>query len=212
MSKFKAYRERALERVLAGLNRADEIGGEVRDFIQDRVLDDERYVRLRKRIDGLRGKVYVSRAEAEEAEAERAAEAAAAAPPPAASVVVEAKGLGDPDLPAQIYGRSSCPWTGRAITLLEVLKADYDFIDLDDSDHAPLESALIPETNQNTVPYIYLRGQFVGGFNALSELHRAGQLEYLLMTPAEREAANPAMKNITVIPRPNSDETAPGEA
>lgn len=212
MSRFKELRKKALTGLIAGFERADEIGGEIRDFIQDRVLVDERYVAVRKRAAAMRGKTYVSRAEraAEEDEQERAA--AAAAPPPAASVPVVEEGLGNPELPAQIYGTEADPWSGRAITLLESLKVDYDFVDVDDPDNEHFRPNLVAETTQNNVPYIFLRGQFIGGFNALSELQRAGTLEYLLMSPSERENANPALKNTIVTPRPNSDEITPGEA
>ena len=201
----------ATKRVLNALNRADEIGGEVRDFIQDRVLTDDRYVALRKRVDTLRGKSYTSKAEADDRATEAARAAAEAAPPKQADVVVKKVGLGDPSLPAQVYGKQSCPWSGRARTLLDKLSVDYDFIDLDDEDHASLIHQLTPETRQNTVPYVYIRGEFVGGFNALSELQRLGQLEYLMMSPEQKETANPALEKIVVTARPNTDETAPGE-
>lgn len=212
MSRFKELRKKALTGLIAGFERADEIGGEIRDFIQDQVLVDERYVALRRRVAAMQGKTYVSRAE-QEAEQDRAARAAAAAaPPPAASVPVAEARLGNPELPAQIYGTEADPWTGRAITLLESLKVDYDFVDMDDADNEHFRSKLVAETTQNNVPYIFVRGQFIGGFNALSELQRAGTLEYLLMSPEERENANPALKNTTVTPRPNSDEITPGES
>lgn len=200
----KSTGKRALERAISGLNRADEIGGEIRDFVQDRVLRDERYVRVRKRIDQIRGKVYTSRSEAEMEAASQAAAVARAAPPPAASVPVAQKGLGNADIPAQIYGKSSCPWSGRAIRLLEDLKVDYDFIDLDDADNGKLEGKLVAETSQKTTPWIYLRGQFQGGYDALSEIHRVGQLEYLLLSEEEKKHANPALRNVVVAPRPDA--------
>lgn len=212
MSGFANARKRMLEKVLAGLNRADELGGEVRDFVVERVLEDDRYITARKRIAALRGNEYVSRAEAAAAEKDREETAARAAPPPAASVAPKADVLGDPGLQIQVYGRESCPWSGRAVRLLEDLKIDYDFVDLDDSDHEHFMPRLIAETKQNTVPFIYVRGAFVGGFNALDEIHRAGTLEYLILTPEEREHANPALAKVVVTPRPNSDEVAPGEA
>jgi glutaredoxin 3 len=212
MSKWKDTGKRALQTVFAGLNRADEIGGEIRDYIQDRVLVDERYVRARRRLAELRGGTYVSRNERDALKADRARAAAAAAPPPAATVTKEVKGLGDTGLPAQVYGRTSCPWTGRSIRLLEDLKVDYDYIDLDDADNGHHQPQLVAETKQNTVPYIYLRGQFIGGFNALSEIQRAGQLDYLLLSSEDREHANPVLKKISITPRPNTDEAAPGEA
>lgn len=212
MSQLKVIGRRALERAFSALNRADEIGGEVRDFIQERVLVDERYITARRRAAALFGKSYVSKVDRDTAQASKRAAAAKAAPPPAASIKkADKQGLGNPEIAAQIYGKNSCPWTGRAITLLESLKVDYDYVDLDDSDNAHYSGRLIPETKQNTVPYVYVRGQFIGGFNALSELHRAGQLEYWLMSPEEREKANPALKKVAITARPNTDELAPGD-
>jgi glutaredoxin len=202
----------ATKGVLGALNRADEIGGEVRDFIQDKVLTDDRYVAMRKRVNEMRGKSYTSKTEQEEEAADVARAVAEAAPPPAAEVVEEEVGLGDPGLPAQVYGKESCPWSGRARTLLDKLNVDYDFIDLDEDENMYLSDKLIPETRQNTVPFVYVRGEFVGGFNALSELARLGQLEYALMSPEEKANANPALKKVVITARPNSDETAPGEA
>ena len=212
MSRFAELRKQALERVLSGLNRADEIGGEIRDFVVERVLEDERYVALRKRVAARMGKSYTSRAEHEEAEKARQKKAADQAPAPRTTDQTAEKPLGDPGLAAQIYGKSSCPWTGRAIRLLEDLKIDYDFIDLDDPDNEHWLGRLVAATRQNTVPFIYVRGEFVGGFNALDEHHRVGKLEYLVMTPEERKKANPALASVVVTPRPNSDEVAPGES
>ncbi|GAB4515783.1 MAG: hypothetical protein Tsb0020_34440 [Haliangiales bacterium] len=205
----KTLGKRALGRVFAALNRADEIGGEVRDFVQDRVLRDPRYVDLRRRFEALRGKEYQSREDAEGAERARAEAAAAAAPAYAPSSSVADDAIANPDLPAQIYGKSSCPWTGRAITLLEKLRADYDFIDTDDSDNEHFESKLIAETDQKTTPWIYLRGQFIGGFNALNEVHRLGQLEDRL---AGVVSSNPGDKNVVVAARPEAEVSPPGEA
>jgi len=59
---------------------------------------------------------------------------------------------------------------------------------------------------------VYLRGQFIGGFNALSEVERLGQLEVALMTPEERASAPAHLRNVEIVPRPNTDEVAPGES
>jgi glutaredoxin len=206
------WTKQATERVLAALNRADEIGGEVRDYIQDKLTVDPRYIKARKRVAKLFGREYVSRQET--AAREAAAEAqrkAAAAPTPVAKTHDASTGFGNPELKAQIYGKKSCPWTGRAITLLERHKLDYDYIDLEEPEH---EAKLVPlanETKQHTVPFIYLRGQFIGGFNALAEIERLGQLELALMTKAEREAAPAHLRGIEIVPRPNTDEVAPAE-
>jgi hypothetical protein len=68
---------------------------------------------------------------------------------------------------------------------------------------------LLDETKQTTVPYVYLRGHFIGGFNALSEVERLGQLDYALMSADEKKAA-PAHLRVEIASRPNTDEDAPG--
>ena len=203
--KSNSLGRKALGKLFSALNRADEIGGEVRDFMQDKVLRDPRYVDLRRRVDALRGKEYVSREDAEVADAKHAAARAAAAPVAVPRDKKAEEALGNSDLPAQIYGRNSCPWTGRAITLLEQLKADYDYIDTDDSDNEHFEPKLMAETEQKTTPWIYLRGRFIGGFNALNELHRLGQLENTL---AGVVSQNPGDQNVVVAARTES-EVAP---
>ncbi|HEY5945669.1 MAG TPA: glutaredoxin [Kofleriaceae bacterium] len=206
------WTKQATERVLSALNRADEIGGEVRDFIQDKMTTDPRYVKARKAVAKLLGREYVSRDEAaKQAVAAEAQRKSVAAPTPAAKPSGAQVGYGNSELKAQIFGKKSCPWTGRAITLLERHKLDYDYIDLEEPEH---EGKLVPltiETKQHTVPFVYLRGQFIGGFNALAEIERLGQLEYALMTKAEREALPAHQRNVEIVPRPNTDEIVPVE-
>ena len=68
---------------------------------------------------------------------------------------------------------------------------------------------LINETKQQTVPFVYLRGQFIGGFNALAEIERLGQLEFALMTPDEREKVR--RTRFEIVSRPNTDEIVPAD-
>ena len=207
----KKWTKQATERVFAALNRADEIGGEVRDFIQDRMVTDPRYIKARKAVAKLFGKQYESRTEVQQkAAAAEAARKAAAAPTPVAKKQDASTGFGDASIKAQIYGKKSDPWTGRAITVLERNKVDFDFVDLEEPEH---EAKLVPlsnETKQHTVPFVYLRGQFIGGFNALAEIERLGQLEFALMTAEEREKV-PAHARFEIVPRPNTDEIVPAE-
>ena len=123
----------------------------------------------------------------------------------------EHKGFGDASIKAQIFGKKSCPWSGRAITLLERDKVDYDFVDLEEPEHESKALGLASETKQNTVPYVYLRGHFIGGFNALSEVVRLGQLEVALMSKEELAAAPAHIKAVEIVARPNTDEVAPAE-
>ena len=207
----KKWTQQATAKLFAALNRADELGGEVRDYLQEKVATDPRYVSARKRIAKLFGRDYESRDEAKQKAQVRAEHVAAAAATTAGPKKTDGA-LGDPAVKAQIYGKKSCPWSGRAITLLEKHKVDFDFIDLEEPEHEPKLTRLVLETKQNTVPYVYLRGVFVGGFNALSEIERLGQLEVALMTAEERKAAPAHLRNVEIVARPNTDEVAPAES
>ena len=201
--------KQATGKLFAALNRADELGGELRDYLQEKVATDQRYVTARKRIAKLFGKNYESRAEGvAKAKQTEAKKAAAAAPTP---VKTDSKaGFGDPSIKAQIFGKKSDPWTGRAITILERNKVDFDNIDLEEPEHEHKLVALSNETKQHTVPFVYLRGQFIGGFNALAEIERLGQLEYALMSTDER-AKVPPHARFEIVPRPNTDEIVPAD-
>ncbi len=209
-STAKKITKQATTKLFAALNRADEIGGEVRDYIQERVLTDPRYVNARRRVAKLFGKSYESKQDQTDRADQKAREVAAVA---AVTPVkkTEAKGFGDDSIKAQIFGKKSCPWSGRAITLLEKHKIDYDFVDLEEPEHEAKATGLAVETKQNTVPYIYLRGHFIGGFNALSEVERLGQLEVAMMSKEERANAPAHLRNVEIVARPNTDEVAPAD-
>jgi glutaredoxin len=204
----KKWTAQATEKVLAVLNRADEIGGELRDYLQDKVATDPRYVSARKAMAKLLGRTYESRDEVvhkAQVKAEKTAAVAAVTPEK------KTRSLGDPSIKAQIYGKKSCAWTGRAITLLERHKVDFDFVDLEEPEHEAKLAPLALETKQNTVPYVYLRGKFIGGFNALSEIDRLGQLDAALMSKEELASAPSHLRLVEIVPRPNTDEVAPAE-
>lgn len=212
----KKLTKQAAEKLVAALNRADEIGGEVRDYVQDQVATNPRYVAARKWLAGRLGKSYESRAEAAAKAAKvEARKAAVAAPTPVAKPkagTAAGVGFGDPGVKAQIFGKKSCPWSGRAITLLERHKVDFDWVDLEEPEHESKALGLSNETKQHTVPYVYLRGHFIGGFNALAEVERLGQLEVALMTPEERAALPAHQQKVEIVARPNTDEAAPADA
>jgi glutaredoxin len=215
-SSEKTWTQQATEKLVGVLNRADEIGGELRDYLQDKVATDPRYVEARKKIAEFLGVSYESRTEAaDKAKAHADKVAAAAAVTPSVGDEKKAKtasGFGDPSIKAQLFGTRACPWTGRAITLLERHKVDFDFVDLDEPEHEAKRVPLTAETKQNTVPYVYLRGKFIGGFNALSEVERLGQLEVALMSATERAAAPAHLRSVEIVSRPNTDEVAPAES
>lgn len=207
--KKPAWTEEATEKLMAAFNRADEIGGELRDKVKEMMDTDPRYIQARKAMAKLLGREYVSKDEQAAAAAKVAAQKAAVAAPTVAKAAP--KGFGDPSVKAQIYGKNSCPWTGRARSLMEKHKIDFDWVDLEEPEHEAKATGLALETHQNTVPYVYLRGVFVGGFNALSEIERLGQLDVAMMTPEERAAAPAHLRSVEIVARPNTDEVAPAE-
>src|SRR5262249_4551502 len=101
---------------------------------------------------------------------------------------------------------------GRAISLLERHKVDFDFVDLEEPEHEAKQVKLTQETRQNTVPYVYLRGRFVGGFNALSAIQRLRPLAGALVSQERVTRAPAHLRAIEIVPRPNTDEVAPAEA
>src|SRR5438067_5255363 len=112
-AKVPGWTKQAAEKVIAALNRADEIGGELRDYLQDKMAGDPRYVQARKALAKLLGREFESKDEVAAKTAHREAKkAAAAAPTPVANAAGDA--LGKPAIKAQIYGKKSCPWSGRA--------------------------------------------------------------------------------------------------
>lgn len=183
----KAAIQRASGKVLEALSRADELGGKLRDQVTEKL-----------------------------AEVKAARQAARAQPPivsapPKAAVIARAppSGLGDPARAVQIFGRASCPWSGRAQALLERAGVAHTFFDLDGYGSDPVLRELKLETKQDSVPYVYVRGRFIGGYNALDELDRLGHLEYLTLSEQER-SLHPMHGRIEVIPRQHDGERIPG--
>ena len=93
--------------------------------------------------------------------------------------------------------------------LLEREDVEYDYIDLDSPTGMAFADKLPVETGHNTEPWIYLRGKFIGGFNALDEIARLGQLADKTRAPGASKR-DPRIK-IVVAERENTDENAPAE-
>jgi glutaredoxin len=111
--------------------------------------------------------------------------------------------LGNSDVAAQIYGRGTCPWTGRALQLLSDRDIAHVFVDLEAEGGAHIEAQLRRETRQDRTPYVYLRGELLGGWQALEELDRLGLLEERVRPAAERGAARGGVR--IVVPHHGAD-------
>ena len=187
----KAALKRASGKVLGALSRADELGGKLRDQVSEKLAE----------LSAARDAARAAAAQPPQAPAGRTAPAVVKAPP---------AGLGDPGRAVQIFGRDSCPWSGRALSLVESAKLEHAYFNLSGYGADQVLRELKLETKQDTVPYIYVRGRFIGGYNALDELHRLGHLEYLALPENER-ALHPMHGRIEVAPRLHDGERFVGE-
>jgi glutaredoxin 3 len=184
--------KRASGSLLKALYRADELGGQLRDQVSDKLV-------------ALRDARRATRdAEVRPATISAPSKPAAARKPPPS-------GLGDPARPVQIFGRASCPWSGRALALIKRTGIEYAYFDLDGYGSDTVLRELKLETKQDSIPYVFVRGRFIGGYNALDELDRLGHLEYLALPENERPL-HPMHGRIEVIPRRHDGERIPGEA
>ncbi len=78
-----------------------------------------------------------------------------------------------------VYSTTVCPYCVRAKQLLQRKGIEYKEINL--SQEAPeVRIELMQKTNQRTVPQIFIKDQFIGGFDQLYALEREGKLDELL--------------------------------
>ena len=79
----------------------------------------------------------------------------------------------------KVYSTTFCPYCVRAKQLLERKGVAYKEINL--SNEAPeVRIELMQRTNHRTVPQIFIKDQFIGGFDQLYALEREGKLDQLL--------------------------------
>lgn len=169
-------------KLLRVADRADERGGELRDRLKDKIEDSERLTRFREVL-----RTSSSSERSSDAPAQSAAELAhESVQSSLSSRVPTSFSYSDPRKPAQVFGTRRCPWSDRAVRLLESEEIETSYVDLDHPASGPMRDELQAETGQRTVPYIYIRGKFIGGYSQLDEIHRLGQLEYLTLPESER--------------------------
>lgn len=188
LSKWGRSRLKALQsRVLSAADRADERGGELRDQLVDRVKNSEKLAEVRK----------IVRVLTEPAAADPAPPRPSPVQKPLATEVFS---FGDPRKPAQVFGARSCTWSGRCLRLFEQEGIKVSYVDLDLGGGSGLREELETQTKQITVPFVYLRGRFIGGFNELDEIYRLGRLSYEVLEEAER-LSHPDHGKFEIAPR-----------
>lgn len=79
----------------------------------------------------------------------------------------------------EIYFKSWCPYSQRALALLTRKGVNFKAIDLTD-DNAELEQQMRDRSGRTTVPQIFVDGKHLGGYDDIAALEAAGQLDLLL--------------------------------
>ncbi len=78
-----------------------------------------------------------------------------------------------------VYSTTFCPYCVRAKQLLERKGVAYKEVNL--SNEAPeVRVELMQRTKHRTVPQIFIKDQFIGGFDQLYALEKEGKLDDLL--------------------------------
>lgn len=78
----------------------------------------------------------------------------------------------------ELYLWTYCPFCVRAKELLEEKNIPYREVVLDGDDEK--KRALYEKTGQNTVPFIFINGDFIGGYTELKALEDQGELEKMI--------------------------------
>lgn len=78
------------------------------------------------------------------------------------------------DMQVIIYTKELCSYCILAKNLLDSMAVKYEAIDL--TNNRDLHVKLAEKTGQNTVPYIYIDNNFIGGYQDLQKLNRSGKI------------------------------------
>lgn len=76
-----------------------------------------------------------------------------------------------------IYSKDFCPYCANAKRLLTA--RGFDFEEVDITHNPALETKLIEQTGQRTVPQIFVEDKSIGGFVELARLVAKGDLDHL---------------------------------
>lgn len=88
----------------------------------------------------------------------------------------------------EIFFKSWCPYSRRALALLERKGVDFRAIDLTHGADEQ-EAEMQKRSGRTTVPQIFVDGQHLGGYDDIAALDAAGQLDPLLFDLDDRKIA-----------------------
>ena len=80
----------------------------------------------------------------------------------------------------EIYIKSWCAYSRRALALLQSKGVDYNAIDLT-HDANELEQQMRDRAGRTSVPQIFIDGQHIGGYDDIAALDAVGELDPLLL-------------------------------
>ena len=94
-----------------------------------------------------------------------------ASPADAAAVVA-------PSRPARVEVAvlPTCPWSRRAVRLLRTLQIPHEVVSVEDDDTA---KGFMERSGMRSFPQVFIDGEAIGGYDALSDLHGDGRLASL---------------------------------
>ena len=72
-----------------------------------------------------------------------------------------------------------CGFSGRVIQILK--QCGVDFKDVNILEDTKLRQAIKDYSNWPTVPQLYIKGQFIGGCDIVSEMYEQGELQKILL-------------------------------
>ncbi len=75
-----------------------------------------------------------------------------------------------------------CGFSGKAIQILTALEAEFVTVDVLSNDE--IRSGIKEYSNWPTVPQLYVKGEFVGGCDIMTEMYEAGELKDVVSASA----------------------------
>jgi len=81
---------------------------------------------------------------------------------------------GTPDFP-------QCGFSSQVVQLMNACGAPYDYVNV--LDNEDVREGVKAFSNWPTIPQLYIKGEFVGGCDIVTDLHQRGELQGML-TPA----------------------------
>jgi NADH-dependent peroxiredoxin subunit F len=78
----------------------------------------------------------------------------------------------------EVYSKSWCPYCAKAKALLAA--KDLDYTEIDVTNDAGAQKAMIARSGRRTVPQIFVDGEAIGGYDDLAGINATGELDRLL--------------------------------